>query len=134
MLSDSNGMQVIDHGYQGDDMRGAHRIHLRNNVTGLSLVITQSRNQAANSRPGECFEIEVSDPGTSSANDVHQITGEILHNLEDAGYPVRGIQEVPGYSDIHSGSKEIENLERWRMERVTRTKPRHTTRPGQRKA
>ena len=134
MLNDSNGMQVIDHGYQGDDMRGAHRIHLRNNVTGLSLVITQSRNQAANGRPGECFEIEVSDPGTSSANDVHQITGEILDGLRNAGYPVNSIQEVPGYSDIDSGRKEIENLERWRKERVNRTKPQHTTRPGHRKA
>ena len=134
MLNDSNGMQVIDHGYQGDDMRGAHRIHLRNNVTGLSLVITQSRNQAANGHPGECFEIEVSDPGTSSANDVHQITGEILDGLRNAGYPVNSIQEVPGYSDIDSGRKEIENLERWRKERVNRTKPQHTTRPGHRKA
>ena len=134
MLRDINGMQVVAHGYQGDDMRGAHRIHLRNNVTGLSLVITQSRNQGQNGQPGECFEIEVSDPGTSSVNDVHQITNEILDVLREAGYPVQSIQEVPGYSRIDSGRKETEDLQRWRQERVTRTKPRHTARPGQRKA
>lgn len=132
MLSDTNSMTVVDHGYQGNDMRGAHRIHLRNNVTGLSLVLTQSRSQGANGKPGECFELEVSDPGTSTVNDVHTITNEILNGLRAAGYPVQSIQEVPGYSDIRSGRKETEDLTEWRTETVTRVKPQHTTRPGQR--
>lgn len=132
MLSDSNSMIVVDHGYQGDDMRGAHRIHLRNNVTGLSLVITQSRSQGANGKPGECFEVDVADPGSGTINDVHQITGEILSGLRDAGYPVQSIQEVPGCSDINSGRKETANLTQWRTETATRVKPRHTTRPAKR--
>lgn len=133
ILGDTNGMYTVDHGYQGNDMRGAHRIHLCNSVTGLNLVITQSRSQGANSQPGECFEVEVTDPGTSSADDVHTIVNEILCGLQDAGYPVHTVQEVPGFSSIHSGRKECEDLQRWRTETETRTRPQHTTRPGQKK-
>lgn len=131
ILGDTNSMYVVDHGYQGNDKRGAHRIHLRNNVTGLSLVITQGRSQG---QTGECFEVEVSDPGTCSTDDVHAIVGEIVNGLRCAGYPVQDSQEVPGFSDISSGSKETEDLNRWRRENVTRVKPQHTVRPGQRNA
>ena len=135
ILNISNSMQVVDHGYQGNDMRGSHRIHLRNNVTGLSLVITQGRKQDANGKTGESFEVEVSDPGTCSITDVHTITDEILNGLRCAGYPVQCIQEVPGFSDIHSGRKEVEDLNRWRAETAPhRVKPQHTPRPGHHKA
>lgn len=36
------GLTIVDHSYQGNDQRAAHRLHLRNNITEFEIVITQT--------------------------------------------------------------------------------------------
>lgn len=133
-LCETHGMEVVDHGYQGNDYRNAHRTHLRNNVTGLGLVITQRRTQDADGRLGVQLEIEVTNPGNCTPETVHAISASILQELKDSGCPVGTMSVAEGCDDICSGRQELEDFARWRTTTENRFKPQHPPLPGQRKA
>lgn len=130
-LRTSNNLQVVDHGYQGNDMRGAHRVHLRNNVTGLSLVITQTPVVKPDGSAENRLELDIADPGTCNDATARAVANDIRLTLQRAGMNVGALNTVPGCEDINTGRREAANLSQWRTETVPVTRPQHLHRTSQ---
>ena len=130
-LRTSQVMRIVDHGYQGNDMRSSHRVRLRNAHTGLELVITQTPQKKPNGDLENTLEVEITEPGSCNADIAHEIAGDICQALQRSGSNVGSLDTVPGCSDIHSGRRESADLAHWRTETAAVIKPQHKPRPIQ---
>lgn len=129
-LRATNGLRIVGHGYQGDDLRSAHRVHLRNPMTGLSLVVTQTPRKDDAGNLCNTLEVEITDPGTCNLETAHNVAGDICHALRNAGFRIGELTTVPGCEDITSGRPENANLQQWRAETATTVKPQHRPKPA----
>lgn len=132
ILQDATGMELQDHAYAADDMRAAHRFHMKNPHTGLSLVITQK--PAVKTEDGlKCpIEFEITDPGSNNQNSVAELFRTLNQRMRDYGYDMGDLTEIVGYEDIHSGRKETANIRQWATTPTPIATPAHTKPPVRR--
>lgn len=127
-LSDM-GLTIVDHSYQGNDQRAAHRLHLRNNVTGFEIVITQTPTIQTNGTIENRLESDIISYGSLNEEYGDDIAHEVLSSMADIGLQQTIVSTVPGFENSPSDRTEYVNFQQWRTEQATEVvKPDHTAR------
>ena len=127
-LSDM-GLTIVDHSYQGNDQRAAHRLHLRNNVTGFEIVITQTPTIQTNGTIENRLESDIISYGSLNEEYGDDIAHEVLSSLADISRQQTNVSTVPGFENSPSDRTEYVNFQQWRTEHATEVvKPDHTAR------
>ena len=127
-LSDM-GLTIVDHSYQGNDQRAAHRLHLRNNVTGFEIVITQTPTIQTNGTIENRLESDIISYGSLNEEYGDDIAHEVLSSLPDISRQQTNVSTVPGFENSPSDRTEYVNFQQWRTEHATEVvKPDHTAR------
>ena len=126
----AQGLTLIDHSYQGNDMRAAHRLHLRNNVTGFELVITQT---PVISNDGGTLanhlESDILNYGTLNEEHGDRIARSVLSSLSQLGLEQTEVRTVHGFENSVSDRVECADMQQWRTENnVDVVRPVHTNR------
>ena len=112
-----HGVSVIDYGYQGNDQRAAHRIHLRNNMTGFEIVVTQTPETDENGNLTNRLESDIINYGTRNAEEGDRIAREILSSLSGLGFEQTEVATTPGFENRASNRTEFANMNRWEREK-----------------
>ena len=121
------GVLLVDRAYQGGDQRSSHRIHLRNNVTGFEIVITQTPVPDGSGNITNRLESDIISYGTNNMEEGERIARELLQSLT-SGRPGMQVpvQTVAGFEGQVSNRPEITNITQWRQESCPDTaKPVH---------
>ena len=129
---DALALAIQSDGYQGDDQRGAHRIHLKNPDTGFEMVVTQIPELDENGGLGNRLESDILDYGTNNRQEGDRIAYEALQALADLDFCQEPVRTVQGYEDRPSERREQADRARWDREPVIVPRPVHTlvSKPG----
>ena len=121
----THGLTVVDHCYQGSDMRSAHRLHLLNRVTGLEIVITQ----VPESRDGTIvnrLESDILNYGSLNAEYGDEIARGVLSSLSELGLEQTEVKTAEGFEHTASNRQEYADMQQWRTEQAPEiVKPAH---------
>ena len=110
------GLSVIGHSYQGNDQRSAHRLHLRNGVTGFDIVITQTPEVKADGTIVNRLESDILNYGSLNQAHGDDIARSVLGSLSGLGFSQTPVSTVAGYETSASDRVEVANFETWRTE------------------
>ncbi len=123
------GLSVMDHSYQGNDQRSAHRLHLRNPVTRFEIVITQTPVVQENGSIGNQLESDIIEYGSLNEEHGDEIARDLLSSLSGLGLEQSEVCTVPGFENTASNRTEVTNIQQWRTERSFEViKPDHNAR------
>ncbi len=123
------GLTIVDHSYQGNDQRAAHRLHLRNNVTGFEIVITQTPVIGQGGTIANRLESDIINYGSLNEQHGDVIAREVLSSMSGIGLQQTGVSTVPGFENSPSDRTECVNIQEWRTERATEVvRPDHNAR------
>lgn len=124
-LWESFSLRVESHGYQGDDQRGAHRIHLKNPATGFEMVITQTPQADGEGRVGNCLESDILcyGPYERNAAEADDLACRVLSTLGGDGLEQSEVTTVPGYERRESDRTQLTERETWDREAPVLPKP-----------
>lgn len=125
------GVSIIDYSYQGNDQRSAHRLHLRNNVTGFEIVITQTPVVQENGTISNRLESDIISYGSLNEEHGDEIARDILSSLSELGLQQTEVCTVPGFENTVSNRVEVADMQQWRTEQSPEViKPNHAARKG----
>ena len=113
-LRNTLGLVVQSHGYQGDDQRGAHRIHLKNPRTRFEMVVTQYPESDGQAVIGNRLESDILDYGTNNQQVGDAIAYQALSALSGLGFLQTEVRTEPGYENRPSQDRERADMEAWR--------------------
>ena len=120
------GVSAIGHSYQGNDQRSAHRLYLRNNVTGFEVVITQTPVIQENGSIANRLESDIIEYGSLDEERGDEIAKEILSSLSGLGLQQTEVCTVPGFENAASDRVEVADIRQWRTEQSPEViKPNH---------
>ncbi len=119
-LRDNDGLRLDGRGYQGGDIRAAHRMRLINN-SGFEMVITQTPVTDENGELHNQLETDIINVGTYNEETARELADEIQTVLVQNGINAGSLTTVPGCEDLGSGRKETANISRWRTEQAAAT-------------
>ncbi len=123
------GLTIVDHSYQGNDQRAAHRLHLRNNVTEFEIVITQTPVINSDGTIANRLESDIINYGSLNEEHGDEIAREVLSSMGNYGLQQSAVTTVPGFENSPSDRTECVNIQDWRADCVTEyVKPDHTAR------
>ena len=123
------GLTIVDYSYQGNDQRAAHRLHLRNNVTGFEMVITQTPDLQPDGTISNRLESDIINYGDLNEEHGDKIAHDVLSSLGEFGYHQGEITTAPGFENTPSDRTECVNIHQWRTEQATTVvKPDHNAR------
>ncbi len=123
------GLSVVDYGYQGEDKRSAHRLFLKNNVTGFQIVITQTPEIREDGTIANKLESDILNYGNFNEERGDQIAREVLASLSGLGFRQEPVSTVSGYEHLKSDRLEYADMQKWKTEQVTEVmKPEHAKR------
>jgi hypothetical protein len=123
------GLVLVDHSYQGNDQRSAHRLHLRNNITEFEIVITQTPVVQADGTIANRLESDIINYGTLNEGRGDEIARDVLSSMRGIGLQQTEVSTVAGYENAPSDRTECVNIQEWRTERATEVaRPDHNAR------
>jgi hypothetical protein len=114
-LKERAGLSLVSQSYQGGDQRAAHRMHLRNNVTGFEMIITQTPIVSADGTMAIDVDSHITCYGTNNASIAEQIAATALEIV--TGERCDGpIVTAPGYESRVSDQVSAADMPTWRTE------------------
>lgn len=114
-LKERAGLSLVSQSYQGGDQRAAHRMHLRNNVTGFEMIITQTPIVSADGTMSIDVDSHITCFGTNNAQIADQIARTALQIV--VGDRANGpITTAPGYATQVSDQVSAADMPAWRTE------------------
>ena len=124
---DQLGIMIVNHSYQGDDQRRAHRLHMKNPRTGFEIVVTQTPIVLEDGSVANRLESDIMNYGSSrNIMEGHEIAGEVMNALNGLGFNDTPVTTVTGYDSRESDRVECVDFQQWRARQVTETiKPNH---------
>lgn len=135
-MRDALGLIVQSHGFQGNDQRGGHRIHLKNPRTGFEMVVTQYPESNGESILGNRLESDILEYGTNNEQEGDEIACQAmtslaaaLADLADLGFCQGPVETVSGYENRPSQRREQANMEAWQREQASVPSPIHKPQP-----
>ena len=129
------GLSIVGHSYQGNDQRAAHRLHLRNNVTGFEMVVTQTPVTQDNGTLSNRLESDILNYGSYNEEHGDEIARDVLESVSGLGLEQTAVCTQPGYENRASDRGEVANMQQWSTERATSvTKPNHVARGASNKS
>lgn len=128
-MRDALGLIVQSHGFQGNDQRGGHRIHLKNPLTGFEMVVTQYPESNGESILGNRLESDILDYGTNNEREGDDIACQALTALADLGFCQGPVETVSGYENRPSQRREQADMEAWQREQASVPTPTHKPQP-----
>lgn len=118
------GLTLLDGGYQGNDQRAAHRIHLRNNVTGFEIVITQIPITQQDGTIVNRLESDIIHFGTENPAAGGQLARDVLEAMSGGK-----VDTVQGFQNSPSDRTNCVDIQQWRTQTSTDfVKPNHNLR------
>ena len=115
-LAETLGLSVESDGYQGGDMRCAHRVHLVNGYTGFEMVITQTPQSDENTVLGNCLETDILSYGTNNKELGNRIAAEALRDI--LGVRQEDVRTVEGFEERCSDRRQCTDMNAWKREQV----------------
>lgn len=124
-LWETFSLRVESRGYQGDDPRGAHRIHLKNPGTCFEMVITQTPRPDGEGRVGNRLESDILcyGPYEHNAAEADALACRVLSTLGGDGLEQSEVTTVPGYERRESDRTQLTERETWDREAPVLPKP-----------
>lgn len=120
------GFSIMGHGYQGNDQRAAHRLHLRNKRTGFEIVFTQTPVVQEDGSITNKSESDIIEYGSLNEEHGDEIARDILLSLSGLGLQQTEVCTVSGFENVASDRIEVADIERWRTEHSSEIiKPNH---------
>ena len=114
-LKERAGLSLVSQSYQGGDQRAAHRMHLRNNVTGFEMIITQTPIVSADGTMSIDVDSHITCFGTNNAQIADQIARTALQIV--VGDRCNGpITTAAGYETRVSDQVSAGDMPAWRTE------------------
>ena len=128
-LTEMGLLTIVDYGYQGNDQRAAHRLHLRNNVTEFEIVITQTPFIQDNGTIANRLESDIINYDSLNEERGDEIAREVLSSMGAIGLQQRDVSIVSGFENSLSDRTECVNVQQWRTEQAAEVvRPDHNAR------
>ena len=122
------GLQVVGYGYNGEDQRAAHRLHLKNPATGFEMVVTQIPERDGQGRIVNHLESDILNYGTSSEEDGDSVALDALEALGELGFEQSPVQTEAGFEKRPSDRIQCADMQAWEKEKAPQIpKPVHHT-------
>ena len=130
-MREALGLVIQSRGYQSGDQRGAHRLHLKNPVTGFEMVVTQYPETGEDGCVSNRLESDILDYGTNNEEEGDQVARQALESLSGPGLRQGQVETVSGYERRPSQRRELADQAAWQREPAAIPGPVHTgTRPA----
>ena len=124
------GTEIVSYGYQGNDQRCGHRVHLKNPMTGFEIVITQIPEIDGEGNIVNRLESDILNYGTCNYQEGERIAQEALDAIAELGFSQKPVSTVPGYQNRCSERVECADMDRWMSESVQAPAPVHQQTSG----
>ncbi len=129
LLKERFGLITQSEGYQGNDNRAAHMLHLKNPITGFEMVITQKPETDEEGSLSTCFSTDIIDYGSNNEGEARAIACSVFEVVSLLGFPVGEVCTGEGYETKPSDRVTHRDISTWTTQTaVTAAKP--VTRSG----
>ena len=125
-MKDKLGLGIVDFGYAGNDMRSEHRVYLKNDTTGVELVVSQSPIAKENGSIENHLESDIISFGALSTKQEDVLEKEIyavLCNVTQLGFDEKPVQTVEGYELRASDRKSRTKITEFKSEKKPAPRP-----------
>lgn len=124
-MREALGLAIQSHGFQGGDQRGAHRIHLKNPLTGFEMVVTQYPESNGENVLGNRLESDILNYGTNNEQEGDEIARQALAALAGLGFCQEEVKTFPGFENRPSDRRGQADMEAWQREQTSVPSPTH---------
>ena len=110
------GLTICEDGFRGSDPRAAHRLRMKNPMTGFEIVITQTPEVQADGTVANRLESDILNYGTNNEAHGDSIARSLLNSLSGIGLEHTEVCTKPGFETTTSDRVEIVDIAAWKEE------------------